>query len=82
MLVKRTKNFGIPTFGLKSIGRSMGYGKGATMNTGQRIWAGTKGTAALTGTAALIGAGIGTAKVAGATKDALTGNMGNKEEED
>lgn len=79
MLVKRTKNFGIPTFGIKSIGQAMGYGKGATMNAGQRAWAGAKGTTALLGTTALVGAGIGTAKAAGATKDALTGNMGDEE---
>lgn len=79
MLVKRTKNFGIPTFGIKSIGQAMGYGKGATMNAGQRAWAGAKGTTALLGTTALVGTGIATVGTGIATKNALTGNMGDDE---
>lgn len=78
MLVKRTKSFALA---VTNLARAAGYGKGANMNTGQKVAQGALGTGKLVGLAALGTAAYGTAKFAGASKDALTGKMGDKEDE-
>lgn len=81
MIVLRKKTFTLPTFGIKNAINAAGFGAGGNMSTAGRIGQGFLAAGKLGATAVGVGSLYATHKYLKTVPKALTGRVGDKEED-